>query len=165
MRFRLTLLVLAVFIVVASATYLLTDGCYFLRCCAVPRQNERIELREYEMFAAPSRTNTVRSIAGWLIWRVRNPAQARFVATDKRLRTRTPNNERRLQEVLVAMGYEFPAGCHAVYRNSSRSWWVSHYPSVLQSIEGRLRLTPTFTMSLDTSRDPAPNKPMQPTPR
>ena len=145
MRLRSKSLVLVASGVIAFGIYLVMDRSLALRGYPAPQPNETIELREYGMLPAPPS---------------RNPAQARFLAAAKRLEARAPNQERALQEAFLALGYEFPPGCHAVYKGNSlsRCWWISHYPSVLQSMESRLRLTPRWRMLLDL---PAPNPTVQ----
>ena len=160
MRLRSKSLVLVASGVIAFGIYLVMDRSLALRGYPAPQPNETIELREYGMLPAPPSRKTIEGFANWVIWRVRNPAQARFLAAAKRLEARAPNQERALQEAFLALGYEFPPGCHAVYKGNSlsRCWWISHYPSVLQSMESRLRLTPRWRMLLDL---PAPNPTVQ----
>jgi len=157
-RLKTRLLVLLAAAILGPVMYLLSLGhCFLPLTRSANYQNEKLEMREYGTFVIPSTARTIPATLKRVTWQITNPGRARLLATSERLEGAAPNQNHTLQEVLEAMGYDFPPGCVASAGDSVPHWRISHYPSMLRRIEKDLSLTAKYKESLDQDDAPLPN--------
>jgi hypothetical protein len=157
---RLTKILIPIALVVAGvALYLLTLGHCFLPLPG-PTQNEKLEHWRYSSYplVMPASSQTISGSLERLVWKVKHPGHARLLATAKRLEAAAPNQDHDLQEVLEAMGYNFPPGCGASSGDIVPGWTVTHYPSILRRIQKDFQLKVTWKEPSGHDEPSSPNQ-------
>jgi hypothetical protein len=152
-------------IVVCSAVYLFTLGHFFLPLGANAKYgNEKIETwgyTTYPLVIRPKPAN-VSDTLQQALWKISRPGQACLLATADRLQSAAPNQDHTLQEVLEAIGYKFPSGCHASGGgDNSPGWRITHYPSMLRRIARDLHFRVTWREPVEPHEDQPPNNSLQ----
>ena len=150
-------------ILVCCTVYLFTLGHFFLPLDANAHYgNEKLETWGYTTYPLAIRPKpaNISDILQQVIWKISRPGQARLLATAARLRSAAPDQDHTLQEVLEAMGYKFPPGCHASGGgDNSPGWHITHYPSMLSRIAKDLH----FRVTSREPGEPPPKQTMEPT--
>jgi hypothetical protein len=146
MRKRLIKVLVPIAVIVATAVlYLLTLGHCFLPQGPNHYQDERLESWCYSSYplVMPPSSQTISARLGRLAWQIKHPGPARLLATAQKLEAATPEKYHGLEEVLKAMGYDFPPESGASSGDMVPGWRITHYPSMLRRIQKDFELKVT----------------------
>jgi hypothetical protein len=151
-------------IAVASTAYLLTLGHFFLPFGATAfYEKEKLDTWEYTTYplAIQPKPADLTDALKRAAWKIARPGQVCLLATAERLQAAAPNQDHSLQEVLEAMGYKFPPGCHATTVEIVPCWRITHYPSMLRRIAKDLHFRVTWRAPAEPAGDERPNPAVQ----